>query len=345
MHLIAYDAILPTVAGTPLAALPGHAVIGRATLGRGAWLGAGSVIRADGDEVHIGDGFHFGRGATVHIAGGRHPTIVGHRVCVGADAVVHACTLGDEVVVEEAAIVLDGAVVGAGTVLEAGSVVYPRSVLEGGWLYAGRPARAVRALTRDEWRERAQQLRQRNAAAEAGWAACPRAARAAPNAYLAETCSLAGDVTLADSASVWFGCRLDGRAGPITVGERCNVQDNSVLTAGPGSISLGRETTIGHNVVLADCRVGQRCLVGIGSRIAAGTVIEDDSFVAAGTVTEPGQRLDGGRVWGGQPARPIGRLDDARRNAILKTAEVYAGYAREMRAGQAPAVPPGDPAG
>ena len=132
-------------------------------------------------------------------------------------------------------------------------------------------------------------------------------------------------------ASIWYGCRLDARRGAITLGARCNVQDNSVLAAGAGGLPIGADTTIGHNVLLEDCTVGARCLVGIGSRIAAGTVIPDDTFVAAGTYTTRGQRLEGGRLWGGQPARPIGVLDEARRAVVLETAAVYAGYARAMR--------------
>lgn len=331
MHLIAYGGTLPVLAAPPLAAHPGHAVVGRVTLGREAWLGAGSVIRADGHYVQIGDKLHLGRGATIHIAHDLYPTIIGHRVSIGADAVVHACTVADDAVVEDGAVILDGSVVGPGALVEAGSIVYPRSVLEGGMLYAGRPARPVRGLDQIELLDRVRQLRVRNEASDVDWICNPHASSVGASVFVADTCRLAGDVNLGDGASVWFGCRLDASAGPITIGALCNVQDNSVLSAGAGGLSIGRETTIGHNVALADCTVGARCLVGIGSRIAAGTVIADDAFVAGGTITEPGQRLDGERVWAGQPARPIGKLDEAKRAAILKIATVYAGYAHEMQ--------------
>ncbi len=332
MHLIDYLGVRPRLAGDPATARPGHAVIGRVTLGRGAWLGAGAVIRADGHDVRAGDGLHLGRGATIHIAHDVYPALLGHHVCVGEDAVVHACTLGDEVVVEEGAVVLDGAVVGAGAVVEAGSFVYPRHVLEGGLLYAGRPAKPVRSLDRVELLARADALRARNEAADAAWPCRAQAAVAAPDAFVADTCDLAGDVRLAAGASVWFGCRLDARAGPIVLGRRCNVQDNSVLVAGADGLRLGDDSTVGHNVKLADCTVGARCLVGMGSRIAAGTTIADDSFLAGGCVTEPGQHLEGGFLWGGQPARPLGPLDDAKRAAILRTATVYMQYAAALRA-------------
>lgn len=334
MHLIAYNGRRPVVAAPLLAAQPGHAVVGQVTLGRQAWLGAGSVIRADGHYVQIGERFHLGRGATVHIAHDLYPTIIGDRVCVGADAVVHACTVSDDVVIEDRAVVLDGSVVGPGALLEAGSIVYPRSVLAGGMVYAGRPARQVRPLDREELLARAEQQRKRNESADANWVCRPVASQAGADSFMADTSDLVGEIHLADGASIWFGCRVDGRAGTIAVGTLCNVQDNSVLIAGPGGLSLGEATTIGHNVRLTDCQVGARCLVGIGSQISAGTIIADDTFVAGGCVTEPGQRLDGGLIWGGQPARPIGRMDDSKRASILDIATVYAGYARGLQGSQ-----------
>ena len=326
LHLLAYAGASPELAGPPRAAQAGHALIGRLTLGRAAWLGAGSVIRADGHFVRVGDDFVLGRGATVHISHERYPTVIHERVTVGVNAVVHACTVGVGCVIEEDCVVLDGAEVGDGVVLEAGSIVFPRSRLEGGWLHAGRPAKAVRALAPGELEARAVALRQLVEAADAFWPAPGAPTSAAADAFVADTAALAGDVRLAAGASVWYGCRLDARGAAIDLGAGCNVQDNSVLAAVSAPLTIGEGTTIGHNVELLDCTVGARCLVGIGSRIAPGTVIPDDTFVAGGCVTAPGQVLEGGLVWGGHPARPIGELDDMKRRIVQITAVVYGEY-------------------
>jgi carbonic anhydrase/acetyltransferase-like protein (isoleucine patch superfamily) len=71
----------------------------------------------------------------------------------------------------------------------------------------------------------------------------------------------------------------------------------------------------------------------MGSHIAAGTVIPDDTFVAGGCVTAPGQVLESGFVWGGSPARPLTGFDEARRRSVHTTAVVYAEYARLLRHG------------
>src|SRR5450759_158955 len=119
------------------------AVIGRTELGSGCRLGELTLLRADGEDVRIGADCWFGEASTVHIADQVYPAIVGSHVTVGRYGLVHACTVGDDCVIGEHAAVMDGSVLGAGTVIAAESVVPPGKTLEGGWLYAGTPARPV----------------------------------------------------------------------------------------------------------------------------------------------------------------------------------------------------------
>ena len=338
LNALSYLGTAPKLAAAPRHAGPGHALVGRITLGRDAWLGAGALIRADGHDVRGGDDLHMGRGATVHIAQDVYPTLIGDRVTVGANAVVHACTVHDDNVIEEDAVILDGSVVEPGSVIEAGAVVYPRSTLAGGWLYAGRPAKPVRELQPGELAARRALLRLRNEAADAEWAiGSDHPALLDPTAFVANTARLAGRIRAAEKASIWYACRLDAGGGEIVIGARSNVQDNSVLAAAGGGVRIGADTTIGHNVELAACTIGDRCLIGIGSRVAPGTVAEDEVFLAAGAVTTPGQVLTGGALWGGQPARKLADLDERKRALVLETIATYCDYAAELARVQAQA--------
>jgi len=337
LNLLAYLGTAPKLAGPPRHAAVGHALVGRITLGRDAWLGAGALIRADGHYVDAGDDLQLGRGASVHIAHDVYPTLIGHRVTVGANAVVHACTVNDDNVIEEDVVILDGSVIESGSVLEAGSVVYPRSRLAGGWLYAGKPAKPLRELAPGELAARRSALRTRNEAAAADWHDSDGAATIDPTAFVANTAALRGRVSVAAESSIWYGCRLDAAGGEIAIGLRSNVQDNSVLAAAGGAIRIGVDSTIGHNVALASCTIGDRCLIGIGSRVAPGTVAEDDVFLAAGAVTTPGQVLTSGALWGGAPARKLTELDERKRAVVLETIVTYCDYAVELARVQAAA--------
>lgn len=333
LNTLAYADTAPALATPPRLAAAGHALIGRVTLGRDAWLGAGCTMRADGHDVRAGDDLHIGRGATVHIAHEIYPALIGQHVTVGINAVVHACTVDDDAVIEDDSVILDGSVVGAGCVLEAGSVVFPRTTLEPGTLYAGKPAKPVRTLPADEIAARRAAQRARNEAAAQDWTLPGAAADSAGidrSAFVANTALLRGRVVAAAQSSIWYGCRLDATQGEIAVGLRSNVQDNSVLRAGSGGIRIGTDTTIGHNVMMADCAIGDRCLIGIGSEVAAGTVAQDDCFLAAGAATAPGQVLESGWLWGGTPARKLAPLDERKKALVLGTIVTYCAYAEEL---------------
>ena len=157
-NLLSYLGTHPELAGPPRHVGANSAIVGRVTLGRDAWLGAASVIRADGHYVRAGDDLTLGHGATIHIAHDVYPTVIGNGVTVGCNAVIHACEVRDDCIVEDDAVILDGCVIEPGAVIEKGSVVYPRTTLEGGHVYAGRPAKAQRAIGANELAERRQQL-------------------------------------------------------------------------------------------------------------------------------------------------------------------------------------------
>jgi gamma-carbonic anhydrase len=333
LNLLSYLDAHPALEGPPRHAGANCAVVGRVTLGRDAWLGAASVIRADGHFVRAGHDLVLGHGATVHIAHDVYPTQIGDSVTVGINAVIHACEVQDGCVVEDGAVVLDGCVIEPGAVIAAGSIVYPRTRLAGGHVYAGRPAKPVAPLTADELQARRDTLRRRiYGATQERAVPHGESPRLDDTAFIANTAMLSGKVIAAAHTSVWYGCELDAAGGEIVIGERTNVQDNSILRCTPGArMTLGIDTTIGHNVTMIDCVIGDRSLIGIGSVVAPGTVVEDDVFLAAGATTTPGQRLTAGKLWGGQPSRVLGQLDDKKRELIAMTIVTYCAYASELK--------------
>lgn len=329
-----YHGVSPAFATLPERCGADAAVLGRATLGRNSQLGTSCVIRADGDVITAGDDFSLGDRSTIHIEHEQLPARIGDRVAIGENAVVHACTLHNDVVVEDGALVLDASVVPDNVVLEPRSVVFPRSVLESGKLYAGLPARPVRDLKPGEAAERAAALRDR-VGMTPGSARAPTEGDIHESVFVAATARLRGRIHAAAQASIWFGCELDAGDGEIEIGANTNIQDNTLIRCRPGErFVIGPDATVGHNVTLGDCIVGARALIGIGSVVADGTIIEDDVFLAAGAETTPGQVLESGWLWGKRPAAKIAPLDAAKREVMAIIPPLYAGYAREFDATQ-----------
>ncbi len=318
----------PSFAGEPVFAGPRSAVLGRATIGAGAWLGEDCVVRADGEVVRIGDNVHLSHRATVHIVHETTPAIIGSNVTVGQNAIVHACTVGDDCVIEDNVTVLDDAMVERGVLIGAGSTVFPRKRLDAGWLHAGSPAKPVRRLDPGELAARAAALRTRQGSERPLSTDVQDFGDAV---FIARTAQRAGRLACAPGSSLFFSCVIDAGTGAVFVGENTNVQDNTIIRAGGAEVAIGRDTTIGHNVRMGGARVGARSLVGIGTVLGEGTIVEDDVLLAAGATTEPGQVLESGWMWGGRPAKPISRLDEARRTGMAANVATYCEYSQVFR--------------
>lgn len=136
---------------------PGSRVIGDVHLGEGVSVWFNAVIRGDINRVTVGAGSNVQDNAVLHVVsavpgrpegdGGLH---IGCAVTIGHGAVVHACTLGNRVLVGMNATVLDGVNVGDGSIIAAGAVVTPGTVIPPGSLAAGIPARVIRRLDESE---------------------------------------------------------------------------------------------------------------------------------------------------------------------------------------------------
>jgi carbonic anhydrase/acetyltransferase-like protein (isoleucine patch superfamily) len=340
---LSYAGVQPRLASDPHCCGRNVSLLGRVEIGTRSLLGPGAVVRADGHFVRIGDDFRLGEMSTVHIAHEVYPTIVGHRVTVGRKAVVHACIVGNDCVIEDGVVILDGTKVEDGVLVEAGSIVFPRSVLKTGLVYSGSPAKPIREFESGERERRALIVQDAIAASLFGTTADGAGAtdKFGQDAFVAATAQLSGRIEAGTGSSVFFGCRLDAGDTAIVIGTNSNVQDNTIIDASDGKVAIGANTTIGHNVHIRACSIGANALIGIGSSVAPGTVIDEDVLLAAGAVTLCGQYLERGWLWGGRPARPIAKLDDARRKSMLAIVEQYCAYAAAYRLAQSSLVKKG----
>ncbi len=325
----------PVFASEPLHGGAGSAVLGRATIGARPWLGSASVIRADGHTVAIGDDFHLAARATVHITHDLYPTVIDSGVTVAENAIVHACTVHDGCHVGRDVIILDACVIGAGSALADGAIVFPKTELEGGWLYEGAPARPVRRLEPGELEALHAATRSASDAPASPVGASPATIDAGDGLFVAATATVAGRLVAGSGLGVWFSTRLDAGNHAIRVGDSTNIQDNSLFVARDRDIIIGSRVTIGHNVTATDVTIGDDTLIGMGSILAPGTVVGDNVLVAAGSRTTPGQVLQAGRFQSGSPAVNRGPIDDRKRMIVAGAWRHYLGYGVEFNRRQA----------
>jgi len=132
-------------------------IVGDVIMGDNCSVWFNAVIRGDVHYIKIGNNTNIQDGAVIHATYLRAPTNIGNNVSIGHNALVHGCTLHDNVLIGMGAIVMDHAVVGPFVIIGAGSVVLEKTICESGYLYAGTPAKKIKAIS-DEQREMLKKL-------------------------------------------------------------------------------------------------------------------------------------------------------------------------------------------
>lgn len=138
----------PEVAPSAFVA-PGARVVGRVSLAADSSIWFNAVLRADIAAITIGEGSNIQDNCVLH-AGRDKPCIIGNGVVVGHGALLEACTVGDGCLIGMGAVLLSGASIGAGSVIAAGAVVKEGMLVKAGCLYAGNPARLVKAVSPEQ---------------------------------------------------------------------------------------------------------------------------------------------------------------------------------------------------
>ena len=122
------------------------------------------------------------------------------------------------------------------------------------------------------------------------------------NNWVADNAAVMGNVTLHAGANVWFGCTVRGDNDPIVIGENSNIQDGSVLHTDIGvPLTIGRDVTVGHQVMLHGCTIGDNTLIGIQSVVLNRAKIGKNSIVGAGTLIPEGKSYPDGVLIIGSP--------------------------------------------
>jgi len=152
--------------------------------------------------------------------------------------------------------------------------------------------------------------------------------------FLAETCSVIGEVEIGEETSIWYGTVIRGDVMPIRIGARTSVQDNTVVhvTAGRYGTTIGNDCTIGHGAIIHACTVEDFCLIGMGSVILDGARIGRGSLVGAGALVTPGTDIPPDSLVIGSPAKVKRPINDKEREQIVYGAAHYVELTRRYLA-------------
>jgi carbonic anhydrase/acetyltransferase-like protein (isoleucine patch superfamily) len=156
----------------------------------------------------------------------------------------------------------------------------------------------------------------------------------AESAWVADSAQVMGNVHLHEDSSVWFGAVLRGDTETITVGKGSNVQDGTVMHADYGfPLAVGERVTIGHQVMLHGCTIGDETLIGIGATVLNGAKIGKNCLVGARSLVTEGKEFPDGSMILGSPAKVVRQLTPEQIEGLRRSAAHYIENAQRYRKG------------
>ncbi len=158
------------------------------------------------------------------------------------------------------------------------------------------------------------------------------------NSWIAPSADVVGNVTMGEECSIWFGCVVRGDVHYITIGDRTNIQDLSMIhvthykkadmSDGNPTI-IGSDVTIGHRVMMHGCTIEDACLIGMSATILDGAVIGKESIVGAGSLVTKNKVFPPRSLIMGTPAKVVRTLDDDEVKELYASAARYVEFKKE----------------
>jgi carbonic anhydrase/acetyltransferase-like protein (isoleucine patch superfamily) len=146
--------------------------------------------------------------------------------------------------------------------------------------------------------------------------------------FLAENCTIVGDVTMGSNCSVWFNAVIRGDVNYITIGDYTNIQDGVVIHATylNAATTIGSYVSIGHNALVHGCTLKNHVLVGMGAIVMDNAVVEEFVIIAAGAIILENSVCESGYLYAGIPAKKIKALTEAQIALLKKLPHNYVMY-------------------
>lgn len=144
-------------------------------------------------------------------------------------------------------------------------------------------------------------------------------------ARIAQGAIVYGDVSVGEKSNIWYHAVVRGDSDSITIGKYSNVQDNCTVHVDTGHpVEIGDYVTIGHGAVVHGCKIGNRCLIGMGAIILNDAVIEDDCVIGAGALIAQEKTIPKGSLVVGNPGRVMRSVSEEEKQHVIDNALHYA---------------------
>ena len=155
------------------------------------------------------------------------------------------------------------------------------------------------------------------------------------NIFLAENCTVLGEVITGDDCSIWFNAVVRGDVNYIHIGNKVNIQDGAIIhcTYQKAPTTIGNNVSIGHNAIVHGCTLEDNVLIGMGAIVMDHAYVEKNSIIAAGAVVLENTRVESGSIYAGTPAKKVKQLSEEQFKSIVERIAnnyvMYSGWFKE----------------
>ncbi len=148
------------------------------------------------------------------------------------------------------------------------------------------------------------------------------------NCFIADNCTIVGDVVMGSQCSVWFNAVIRGDVNSIRIGHKTNIQDGAVIhaTYQKAATAIGNNVSVGHNAIVHGCTLHDNVLVGMGAIVMDHAVVEPYVIIAAGSVVLENTVCESGYLYAGTPAKKIKPLTPEQRQLLTQLPVNYILY-------------------
>jgi gamma-carbonic anhydrase len=150
--------------------------------------------------------------------------------------------------------------------------------------------------------------------------------------FIADNCTIVGDVVLGNDCSIWFNAVIRGDVHYIRIGKNVNIQDGVIIhcTYRQAPVNIGNNVSIAHHAVIHGCTIHDNVLVGMGAILMDQTEVRSNCIIAAGALVTKGTIVEANSVYGGSPAKKIKSIDkelsEGEIQRIANSYNMYAGW-------------------
>ncbi|HWO78334.1 MAG TPA: gamma carbonic anhydrase family protein [Bacillus sp. (in: firmicutes)] len=153
-----------------------------------------------------------------------------------------------------------------------------------------------------------------------------------PSVFIAPGANIIGQVEIGENSSIWFNSVLRGDEGPITIGKRCNIQDNCTLHLYEGfPLILEDEVSVGHNAILHGCHIKKGALIGMGATVLDGVEVGEQTLIGANSFIPSGKKIPPRSLVLGSPGKVVRELTEKDFEMLRMTVQIYEEKARQFK--------------